>query len=279
MQEQTTAWTSRYVDAGGVRTHYLEAGNADKPTVLLIHGGGAGADSIGNWRHTIPQLAADFRIVAMDMLGFGRTAKPESLVYSQGARNKHLADFLAALNLPRIPIVGNSMGGATALGLAMEHPERVERLVLMGSAGLNAEITESLKPIVFYDYTPQGMERLIKALTGARFKISPDLVTLRHQLSVDPDTRRAYTAAMGWIREQGGLFYPEEAIAKVQTPTLVINGKDDLVVPMANAYKFLQLLKNSWGYFIPHCGHWAMLEAPEEFATVTRNFLQAKVSS
>jgi 2-hydroxy-6-oxo-6-(2'-aminophenyl)hexa-2,4-dienoate hydrolase len=270
-----TLWTSRTVDAGGIRTHYLDAGDPAAPPVVLIHGGGAGADAIGNWSQTIPALAVDRRVIAVDMLGFGRTAKPDPHEYSQPARNRHLAAFLHAMHLTNVPLVGNSMGGATALGVAMEHPELVERLVLMGSAGLNAAITPSLHPIVFYDYTLDGMRRLIAALTHASFRPSEELIRARHVQSNDPDTRRAYTATMEWIREQGGLFYAEDAIARVKTPTLVVNGKDDLVVPLANAYRFLELLENSWGHLIPHCGHWAMLEAPAEFAAITRLFLQS----
>jgi 2-hydroxy-6-oxo-6-(2'-aminophenyl)hexa-2,4-dienoate hydrolase len=270
-------WTSNYIDAGGLRTHYLEAGNRNAPPVVLIHGGGAGADSIGNWRFTLPELAKTHRVIAMDMVGFGRSAKPQDFEYSQTARNRHLAAFLKAMSLSRVPIVGNSMGGATALGVAMNEPGLIDRLVLMGSAGLNAEITESLKPIVFYDYTVQGMQKLIRALTGSRFEVSDELVKFRYELSIEPDTRRAYTATMDWVRQQGGLFYPEEAIAGVRTPTLVVNGKNDLVVPLKNAYRFLELLPNSWGYLIPHCGHWAMLEAPTEFLSATRNFLDARV--
>jgi 2-hydroxy-6-oxo-6-(2'-aminophenyl)hexa-2,4-dienoate hydrolase len=270
-------WSSRYVDAGGIRTHYLEAGDPKAPPVVLIHGGGAGADATGNWRHTVPHLSRTHRVIAPDMVGFGQTAKPESFVYSQGARNKHLIDFFAALRLDRAALVGNSMGGATALGLAMARPELVDRLVLMGSAGLNSEITEALKPIVFYDYTPAGMQKLIAALTGKRFTVSEELVQRRYEMSIDPDTRRAYTATMGWIREQGGLFYAEDDIRRVQAPTLVVNGKEDLVVPMRNAYRFLELLPNSWGYFIPHCGHWAMLEAPTDFVAATTSFLHAQV--
>jgi 2-hydroxy-6-oxo-6-(2'-aminophenyl)hexa-2,4-dienoate hydrolase len=270
-------WSSGFVDAGGIRTHYLEAGDPKAPPVVLMHGGGAGADATGNWRHTIAHLARTHRVIAPDMVGFGQTAKPEPFVYSQGARNQHLLDFFAALRLDRAALVGNSMGGATALGLAMTRPELVDRLVLMGSAGLNSEITEALKPIVFYDYTPAGMQKLIAALTGKRFKVSEELVQRRYEMSIDPDTRRAYTATMAWIREQGGLFYAEDDIRRVHAPTLVVNGKEDLVVPMRNAYRFLELLPNSWGYFIPHCGHWAMLEAPADFVAATTSFLQAQV--
>lgn len=277
MSHPETPWTSNYVIAGGLRTHYLEAGNPSAPPLVLLHGGGAGADAIGNWHHTIPQLARTHRVIALDMVGFGRTAKPESFEYSQSARNKHLAEFCAALKISRAAFVGNSMGGATALGLAMQRPELFDRLVLMGSAGLNSEITEALKPIVFYDYTLEGMRKLIAALTGERFKVNEDLVKRRHELSIEPDTRRAYGATMAWIKDQGGLFYAEDDIRRVRTPTLVVNGKNDLVVPLGNAYRFLELLPNSWGYFIPHCGHWAMLEAPADFIAATTTFLHAQV--
>ena len=271
------SWTSHYVDAGELRTHYLEAGDREAPPVVLIHGGGAGADSISNWSQTIPTLAVDRRVIAVDMLGFGRTAKPEGFVYSQPARTRHLRDFLHALGMQRVALVGNSMGGATALGVAMDEPALVDRLVLMGSAGLNAELSASLQPIVFYDYTLEGMRRLIGALTSTRFRVDEALIRARFERSIEPDTRRAYTATMEWIRDQGGLFYAEDAIARVKTPALVVNGKDDQVVPLRNAYRFLELLENSWGHLIPHCGHWAMLEAPGEFAAVTRHFLQADV--
>lgn len=272
-------WTVHFVDVDGVRTRYLEAGDPRAAPVVLLHGGGAGADSVTNWHATIPALARDFHVIAMDLFGFGGNDKPElgDNGYSQPARNRHLEGFLDALGLPRAALVGNSMGGATALGLAMAHPERVDRLVLMGSAGLNAQITEALKPIIFYDYTPDGMRRLIGALTGSRFEASDELVELRYRQSVEPATRRAYEATMAWIRSQGGLFYAEDALAAIKTPALVVNGKDDLVVPVALAYRYLELLENSWGYIIPHCGHWAMLEAPDEFISATRQFLHADV--
>ena len=272
-------WTVHFIDVDGVRTRYLEAGDPGAATVVLLHGGGAGADSVTNWHATIPALAQDFHVLAMDLFGFGGNDKPVlgENGYSQPARNRHLKSFLDKLDLPRASLVGNSMGGATALGLAMTHPERVDRLVLMGSAGLNSQITEALKPIIFYDYTPDGMRRLIGALTGSRFEASDELVELRYRQSIEPDTRRAYEATMAWIRSQGGLYYAEDALAGIRTPALVVNGKNDLVVPVALAYRYLELLENSWGYIIPHCGHWAMLEAPDEFISATRQFLLAGV--
>lgn len=266
---------SRTADAGGISTHYLEAGSG--PPLILIHGGGAGADSRSNWLATISVFASRFRVIAMDMVGFGDTAKPDFTVftYSQQARIEHLRSFLDALDIRRASFIGNSMGGATALGFASENPERVERLILMGSAGLNTELHPDLMPIINYDFTREGMLRLIRALTNENFQPSPDLIDYRLKNSLKPDTRAAYAATMKWIRDQGGLFYDPDFIARVACPTMVVNGKNDKVVPLSNAYRFLELIPNSWGFIIPHCGHWAMVERPNEFARASLNFLEA----
>jgi 2-hydroxy-6-oxo-6-(2'-aminophenyl)hexa-2,4-dienoate hydrolase len=270
------AFPSRYADAGGIRTHYLEAGSGEP--VVLIHGGGAGADAHGNWRTVMPLLAEHFRVVALDMVGFGRTDKPsaDGFVYSQDARNRHLADFLDALKLGPATLIGNSMGGATAIGVSIARPDLVRRLVLMGSAGLNTKLHADLMPVINYDFTREGMVRLIRALVNDNFVIDDALVSYRYALATDPDTRRAYTAMMGWIRDQGGLAYDADTLRRVKVPTLVVNFKMDKVVPLENAYTFLTLIDRSWGYIIPDCGHWAMIEHPRDFASAALNFIRAE---
>ena len=105
------------------------------------------------------------------------------------------------------------------------------------------------------------------AIGGAAFLSSR--VTFACWLS----TMSAYGATMRWIAEQGGLFYPEEAIKQVKHKTLIVNGKQDKVVPPELGWKFSQLLENSWLYLIPQCGHWAMIEHPQEFCDMTTRFL------
>jgi 2-hydroxy-6-oxo-6-(2'-aminophenyl)hexa-2,4-dienoate hydrolase len=265
---------SHYVDAGGIRTHYFDEGHG--PALILLHGGGAGADSYANWRATIPTFAAHYRAIAVDMVGFGGTDKPNPahFEFSQAARVAHLRGFMQALELPSAVLVGNSMGGATALGLAADVPTMVDKLILMGSAGLNTEIHADLLPVINYDFTREGMVRLVRALVNENFIIDDTLVDYRHAKSLEPETRRAYAAIMQWIREQGGLFYKPELIARVVCPTLIVSGKNDKVVPLANAHRFLELIGRSWGYIIPNCGHWAMIEHPTDFARATINFLQ-----
>jgi 2-hydroxy-6-oxo-6-(2'-aminophenyl)hexa-2,4-dienoate hydrolase len=267
-------FSSRYVNADGVRTHYFEEGRGQE--LILLHGGGAGADSYGNWRATLSSFAKHYRTIAVDMVGFGKTDKPDpaTFEFSQAARVAHLRSFLRALEIPSAMFIGNSMGGATALGLATQYPEMVKKLVLMGSAGLNTKIHDDLLPVINYDFSRQGMHRLVRALVNEGFAIDETLVDYRYSNSLEPDTRRAYGATMKWIRDQGGLFYEPEVIRRVICPTLIVSGKNDKVVPLENAYRFLELIDRSWGYIIPHCGHWAMIEYPDDFAHTSINFLQ-----
>ena len=271
-----TEFDSQFIVANNIKTHFLQAGSRSNPTTLLVHGGGAGADAFSNWRGVMRSFAEEFNVIAVDMLGFGQTDKPDpnDFEYSQSARNKHLVAFIEALGCGPVNIVGNSMGGATGIGVAVEKPELINNLVLMGSAGLNAELSPALMPIVQYDFTKAGMVALIDALTGDNFQIDDELVSYRHERSCEPSTRAAYAATMGWIKKQGGLCYEDSYIQQVRCRTLVVNGKQDLVVPLANAYRFLELIDNSSGYIIPHCGHWAMVEAPEVFTATTKLFLQ-----
>lgn len=129
----------RYVNADGIRTHYFEEGRG--PVLILLHGGGAGADSYGNWRATLPSFAKHYRTIAVDMVGFGKTDKPDpaTFEFSQAARVAHLRGVLRALEIPSAMFIGNSMGGATALGLAAQYPEMVRKLILMGSASRGRE--------------------------------------------------------------------------------------------------------------------------------------------
>jgi 2-hydroxy-6-oxo-6-(2'-aminophenyl)hexa-2,4-dienoate hydrolase len=165
------------------------------------------------------------------------------------------------------------MGGATAIGVAAERPELVSCLVLMGSAGVTRHLPPVLKPLIHYDFTREGMVALMRILCTERFKIDDEMVDYRYAGAIQPETRRAYGEIMGWVRQAGGLYYEDDFIRQVSAPTLIVNGKQDKVVPLSDAMRLLELIPRSWAYFIPDCGHWAMLEHPRDFARATLNFL------
>lgn len=265
----------RTIMVEGVETHYLEAGEGE--TLVLIHGGGSGADAEGNWSGCIPGYAKAFRVVAVDMIGFGRSAKPDPASYSYGHSNRvrHMIAFLEAIGGGRpVHVIGNSMGGATALGAAIQRPDLVKKLVLMGAAGLDIANPDPAprQALGSYDYTPEGMRRLVGVLAGPDFEITDELVRYRHALTMQPGAREA----MGAVHEHmkaDPMVYPPEAIASVKTPTLVVGGKLDQIAIPARIQGFLELIPNSWGFILPHVGHWVMMEAPQEFVSVTTAFL------
>jgi 2-hydroxy-6-oxo-6-(2'-aminophenyl)hexa-2,4-dienoate hydrolase len=269
-----TGVTSRFIDVAGVRTHYLEAGEG--APLVLVHGGGAGADAYGNWLECIQVFAKSYRVIAPDMIGFGYTDKPSPDVYryDQPGRNKHLADFLEAMGLSGVALVGNSMGGAASIGVAIDKPELVGQLVLMGSAGLpipekpSAHLLHNLQ----YDFTVEGMRRVVGGLTGPDFKPSDAMIQYRYDLCEDPEIKAALQAINALTRT-GTLNYPEDEVRKIKHPTLVVNGKQDGVSILPRAYRFLELLDNSWGYIVPHCGHWAMIERQDDFCAAVEGFL------
>ncbi|SAL80828.1 Alpha/beta hydrolase [Caballeronia arvi] len=261
---------SRTVTVDGVETHYLELG--DGPDLILIHGGGPGADSWGNWRACLPEYAKNFRVIAYDMPGFGRSAKPspDTYAYDQASRNRHLTGLIETLKLAPVSVIGNSMGGATSLGVCIERPELVGKLVLMGSAGLAISNPDPTAKATLrrYDYTLEAMRAVMQTLTGSRFKVEDEVLQYRHALMQDPAAQAAITRIA-----RSDLTYPEEQIAAVKTPTLVVAGKEDKIAVPARNVRYLELLENSWGVFIPHAGHWVMMETPKLFVDVTTRFL------
>ena len=267
-------WESKSIDVGGTDTHFLEAGSG--PILVLIHGGGAGADSEGNWKHCIPQYARNFRVIAVDMIGFGHSARPDPASYSYGQtnRNRHMIAFIESVaDGAPINLIGNSMGGATALGVTIQRPDLVRKLVLMGSAGLDIANPDASyrNRLVGYDYTKEGMRRLVEALTGPNFEASDELIEYRHALTVLPGAREATEAIKSHMRDDG-MNYAHEVIASVQTPTLIVGGKEGKIAVLERIYGFLSLIPNSWGFIFPHLGHWVMMEAPKEFVAVTTAF-------
>ena len=267
-------FSTKTIKAGALDTHYIDQGQG-RP-VVFIHGGGAGADAYSNWSKTIPILAPHCRVLAVDMLGFGKTDKPDgAFEYTQTARNDHLISFLEALKLKNAVVVGNSMGGATAIGAAVQRPDLVGKLVLMGSAGLVTTLSPALRAILHFDFTREGMVAIVRALTTEQFPIDDQLVDYRMKNALDPDARRAYGATMKVVQAEGGLAYKDSFVASVQVPTLIVNGKQDKIVSLEVARRFLDLIPRSWGYFIPQCGHWAMIEHPDDFAGITLNFIKS----
>ena len=150
----------RDVDANGIRTNYLEAGSGDQ-TIVFVHGSGPGVTAYANWRGVLPVLGESFRCVAPDMVGFGYSERPEKPNYSLQTWADQTLGVMDALGIEKAHLVGNSFGGGIALRLATRHPDRVDKMVLMGSMGVPFEITEGLDNVWGFQGTLEHMKSVM----------------------------------------------------------------------------------------------------------------------
>lgn len=263
----------RRVDAGGIGTTYHRAGEG--PPVVLVHGSGPGVSAWANWRLTIPALAERFDVIALDVVGFGSTDRPPGFPWTLDAWRTHLLAFADALGLERFSLVGNSFGGALALSTAVHAPERVERLVLMGSAGLSFPITEGLEAVWGYEPSVEAMRGLLDVFAFDRSLVTDDLARLRYEASVQPGVQEAFSSMFPAPRQEGveRLTTPEDAIAALRQPALVVHGRDDRVIPLETSLRLHHLIDDSRLHVFGRCGHWTQIERADEFAELVGDFL------
>ena len=160
MDASEAAGSAGLVDVAGVSTAVIDTGTpkgAAAPPVLLLHGSGPGVTAIANWRPIIPAVSAGRRVIAPDQLGFGGTATGQRRTYGRTAWTDHALALLDTLEIGTVDIIGNSMGGAIALSIAAARPDRVRRMVLMGSVGVAMALPSGLNAV--WGYTP-GMEQM-----------------------------------------------------------------------------------------------------------------------
>lgn len=265
---------SRFVDVKGTRTHYHDVGSGDP--VIFLHGGGPGASGASNYRRNIASLSAGRRAVVVDLPGFGQTDNklaPGAVFEAMGG---FMRDFMDAVGIEKASFVGNSMGGGTALNVALRAPQRVERLVLMGAGGglpiFSPMPTEGLRRMaMFYAGDGPSMEKLrsvIEMLVFDPSAITPELMEERLKAASRPDVVSDYI----FKRTQWGDLWRED-LSQLQHPTLLIWGREDRVVPLDAAFILLKLLPHARLHVLPNCGHWAQWEKAEEFNALVGNFL------
>ncbi len=268
----------RRVEAGGITTHLHDAG--DGPPMLLLHGSGPGVSAWANWRLVLPELAREFRVLAPDQLGFGATGRPADGRYGRRAWTEHAIAVLEALELERVSIIGNSMGGAIALSVAAARPDLVDRLVLMGTVGVPFELSSGLDAV--WGYTPDRdrMRRLIELFAYDDALATGDLVEMRYAQSAEPEARASYEAMFPAPRQRwvDDLALGVAELRGIAQPTLLVHGREDEVIPFATSLRVLEELPNAELHAFTRCGHWVQIEQTRRFLAVAGDFLRSGLS-
>lgn len=263
------------VIAAGLKTNYLEAGEGFP--VVLIHGSGPGVTAYANWRFTVPYLGQNFRAVAPDMAGFGYTERKPGVEYTLDFWVAHLVGFLDALEIEKAHFVGNSFGGALTLALAARHPERIERMVLMGAAGLPFEITKGLDKVWGYEPSLEAMRGVMDYFAYDQSLVNEDLIRSRYEASMRPGYHDSYSSMFPAPRQRhvDRLATPEEVVEALPHRALIIHGREDLVIPVENSLRLSRLIQRSELHVFGQCGHWTQIEKKDRFNALVREFLLA----
>lgn len=264
----------KFVDVGGIRTRYLEAGSGSR-TVVLLHGSGPGVSAWANWRLTMPALAGEFRVLAPEMVGYGASRGPADIRYGVATWLDHMIGFLDELDVPRASFVGNSMGGLITLHIAITQPQRIDRMVLMGAPGVGMRPTEGLAAVRNYEPSPANMRELLTT----QFAYDPaiitdDLVQARYEASVAGDAHEIYRAMFFDPRHSGNdLDLDAVAVRSVTAPTLIVHGMHDKVIPVDVSWTMAGLIPDADLHVFARCGHWTQIERAAEFSRLVADFL------
>ena len=274
-------YEDHFVEVGGKSVHYWVEGQG--PAVILVHGLAASAEF---WRYNVGPLAQRHRVHALDLIGFGLSDKDIgefSLPYAASV----MAEFMDALGIERATLVGNSMGGIICAQVAVQFPSRLDKLILVGSAGFGRELDPFLRlwcvPLVgslvfsFYQrtfpllkrwvfYDSSSIDEVWLAGAGAMLRTPGVKESSLEIARVGVDLRGQRQDLFGDLHRQ---------LAHVTAPTLIIWGSQDPVVPMSHAYRAQQLIPNSQVRIMERCGHTPQVERPREFNRLVLDFLAA----
>ena len=263
--------------AASVRVRYVVRGEG--PALVLVHGLGA---SLSVWNENIEELSRAHRVFALDLPGHGESDKPGELYYDSISGAHFLTSFMDAVGIDNATLMGNSAGGHIAAACALRYPQRLDRLILVSSAGLGREMAwflrasslpllgellqlpifrnvDNLKRAVFYE-PPRLNDALLEDLTRAHSHPGAKRAVLR--------AIRSEMSIWG-LRKHMQLF-PE--LKEFRKPLLIIWGREDRIIPVSHAHRAGEVLDGKV-HIIPRSGHWPQLETPEEFNEVVLGFL------
>lgn len=261
------------VTLGEIELHYQAHGPDDGDVVVFVHGSGPGASGHSNFKKNIQTfVAAGHRVIVPDLPGFGYSSKPTDRDYTTGFFSSHLVGLLDALGIEEFALIGNSLGGAVSIRTALDHPNRVSKLILMAPGGIEELETYLAMPAMakmisnFVDgkLDREGLRRVLETLVYDPMHVTDELV----------DERWAILQAQP-PEVLGRMKIPnmERELAKIQCPVLSFWGVDDELLPASGGTKITRACKPSRHIEVAECGHWVMVEHTRMFNAACLDFL------
>ncbi|MER5507514.1 alpha/beta fold hydrolase [Streptomyces sp. NPDC002766] len=272
------------LDAGGRKIFVAETGQG--APVLLLHGGGPGASGVSNYVRNIAELAKEYRVIVPDLPGYGRSGKGIDGTDPFGSLATGIRGVLDRLGLDKAHLVGNSYGGACALRLALDTPDRVDRMVLMGPGGIGttrALPTAGLNSLLNY-YGGDGpsrpkLEKFIRDhLVFNAARVPDAVIDARYEASIDPEVianpplQRPKDLRTVWKMD----FTRDRRLSRLPVPTLVLWGAEDRVNRPSGGRMLADRMPDCDLYEVANTGHWVQWERAELFNRLCADFLAGR---
>ncbi|MBA0126539.1 alpha/beta fold hydrolase [Haloechinothrix sp. YIM 98757] len=275
--------TSASVTVDGLRLHYHDAGSG--PPLVLLHGSGPGVSGWANFGGNLPSLAEHFRCLVLDQPGFGSSERPARYErnYLRIAADA-VRGFLDSLAIPRAHILGNSMGGAVAVRFALEHSDRVDRMVLMAPGGVGVPVlgpqpSEGIKRLLEFnaDPTRERLTAWLRTMVSDESMLTEELVERRYAEATVPGAitalRDTYATFSDPALADSVPLWAE--LGRLNHPVLLAWGQDDRVTPVEGALLPARQLCNADLRIFGNCGHWVQIERRDAFERSVVDFLGA----
>ena len=263
----------RDIIVDGMNLHYNEMGNGK--TVIMLHGGGPGTTGWNNFYGNIGEFSKHFRVLLLDLPGWGGSAGKEPIVVNQNRpafNARAVKSFMKALGIEKASLIGNSMGGATATSCAIQFPDIVDKLVLTGAAGASPlpQSSSSLLSETFANPTKSNLRRwALKAMVYDPKYVTDELIESRSK-AMSPQHQQGFLRSKGLNLGDLSKDYP-----KIRADTFVVWGREDASLPLLeNGMKMLTGITNAEMHVFSHCGHWVMIERVDEFNRLVLDFLE-----
>jgi pimeloyl-ACP methyl ester carboxylesterase len=272
-----------FTEVQGLNIHTLQAGSGER-AIILLHGGGIDSAML-SWELLIPELADDFCVYAPDWPGFGLSSTPDT-PYQLSDCVELLQDLMKAWNLEQADLLGISLGGGIALGFTLQNPDRVNRLVLVDSYGLQKKVMFH-RLSYLYVHFPFALELTwltMKSRAMTRWALkklfyNPQRVTqsVEDQVFTEikkPGSGKAFAAIQKHdVTWEGLRTCYMDRLVEIKLPTLIVHGEQDNLVPLVCSQQAHQMIAGSQLHIIEKCGHWPQRDCPEEFNRVVKEFL------
>lgn len=280
----TTFRTSDVPIGNGQHLRVHQTGDPGQPALLFLHGSGPGVTASSNWKPVIEGLGDEFHCIAPDILGFGESSypdpQPQGFKANAELRIDALLRLVDALGLDKVTLVGNSMGGMYSLRITQLRPDLVARMVLMGSGGMPglAPTPDLIKLVTYFDNpTVEAMAELLLAFVHDKQAFGPkvdEIAAERMELVGRPEVEASHRGMFG---EGEMLTFQPADLQVMDVPTLVIHGRQDVIVPLECSYYLAENLPQASLYVMNKCGHWTQVEQAGRFQTILRRFADGRL--